>query len=319
MAGGDLTLTACTFSNNTSGQSFGGAVFVLAQSVVSSLNATNSTFLNNSMTNNSGAGPDGGGAILIMTPGGSVHNLVGCTFGGNRVIGNSGNTYGGAIQINGGILNIVNSTFVTNSATGQGGLGGALYVDSGTVNLSFCRLAGNSATHGAGAVYNHGSNGASTTATNNWWGCNGGPGAGGCDVVTSDGGTLVFNPWIIITNSASPGTIGLGQSTALTASVLRNSSNQAFTAAQVPVLIGLPLTWNGVLFGSLSAAQTTIQANGQATATFTNDGTCNNGSADAILDSGTATAMPGSDGHQSEQCERHHASGEQLDLDHPCG
>ena len=290
MAGGDLILTGCTFSNNTSGQSFGGAVFVLAQSVISSLNATNSTFLNNSLTNNSGAGPDGGGAILIMTPSGSVHNLVGCTFGGNRVIGNSGNTYGGALQINGGSLNILSSTFVTNSATGQGGLGGALYVDSGTVNLSFCRLAGNSATHGGGAVYNHGSNVANTTATNNWWGCSGGPGAGGCDVVSSDGGTLTFSPWIIITNSASPGTIVRGQFTTLTASVLRNSNNQTLTAGQVPVLIGLPLTWNGALFGSLSAAQTTIQANGQATATFTNDGTCNNGSANVTLDSGTANA-----------------------------
>ena len=290
MAGGDLILTGCTFTNNTSGQSFGGAVFVLAQSVVSSLNATNSTFFNNSMTNNSGAGPDGGGAILIMTPSGSVHNLVGCTFGGNRVVGNSGNTYGGALQLNGGVLNIVNSTFVTNSATGQGGLGGALYVDSGTVNLRFSRLTGNTASGGGGAVYNHGSNGASTTATNNWWGCNGGPGAGGCDVVAGDGAAISFNPWIILTNSASPGTIGGGQSTTLTASVLRNSSNQTLTPAQVPVLIGLPLTWNGAIAGNLSAAQTTLQANGQATATFTNDGTCNNGSASVTLDHGTATA-----------------------------
>jgi hypothetical protein len=288
MAGGDLILTGCTFSNNSSGQSFGGAVFILAQSVVSSLSATNSTFLNNSMTNNSGASPDGGGAIMIMTPSASVHNLVGCTFGGNRVIGT--NTYGGALQINGGVLSILNSTFVTNTATGQGGLGGALYVDSGTVNLSFCRLAGNTATFGGGAVYNHGSNGAKTTATNCWWGCNGGPGAGGCDIVASDGGTMSFNPWIIITNTASPGTISLGQSTALTASVLKNSSNQTLTPAQVPVLIGLPLTWNAGAHGSLSGVQTIIQANGTATATFTNDGTCNTGSPSATLDSGTATA-----------------------------
>ena len=288
MAGGDLILTGCTFSNNSSGQSFGGAVFVLAQSVASSLSATNSTFVSNSVTNGSTAEPDGGGAIMIMTPSVSVHNLVGCTFAGNRVIGT--NTYGGALQINGGILNIVNSTFVTNSATGQGDLGGALYVDSGTVNLSFCRLAGNTASVSGGAVYNHGSNGANTTATNNWWGCNGGPGPEGCNVVASDGGTLSYNPWIIITNSASPGTIGRGQSTTLTASVLRNSSNQTLTAGQVPVLIGLPLTWNGGAFGSISAAQTTIQANGQANATFTNDGTCNNGSPNVTLDSGTATA-----------------------------
>lgn len=291
MAGGDLNISGCTFSNNTSGQSFGGAIFVLAQSVVSSLNVTNTTFINNSMTNNSGAGPDGGGAIMIETPAGSVHNLIGCTFNNNRAIGNSGNTYGGAIQLNVGTLNIVNSTFVTNAATGQGGLGGALYVDSGTVNMSFCRLTGNTATHGGGALYNHGSNGANTTATNNWWGCNGGPGAAGCDVAASDGGTLAFSPWLILTNSASPGTINPGQSTTLTASVLKNSNNQTLTPAQVPVLIGLPVTWNGVVHGTLSAAQTVIQANGLATATFTNDSTCNTGSANAIVDNGVATAI----------------------------
>jgi len=290
MAGGDLNISACTFSNNTSGQSFGGAIFVLAQSVVSSLNVTNSTFINNSMTNNSGAGPDGGGAIMIETLVGSVHNLIGCTFNNNRAIGNAGNTYGGAIQLNVGTLNIVNSTFVANATTGQGGLGGALYVDSGTVNMSFCRLTGNTATHGASALYNHGSNGANTTATNNWWGCGGGPGATGCDVVGSDGGTLAYSPWLSLTNSASPGTINRGQSTTLTASVLKNSSNQTLTPAQVPVLIGLPLTWNGAMHGTLTPIQTAIQANGLATATFTNDNTCNTGSANAVLDNGVATA-----------------------------
>jgi hypothetical protein len=290
MAGGDLNITGCTFTNNSSGQSFGGAIFVLSQTVISSLNVTNSTFVNNSMTNNSGAGPDGGGAIMIETPAGSVHNLIGCTFNNNRAIGNSGNTYGGAIQLNVGTLNIGNSTFVTNAASGQGGLGGAIYADSGTVNLSFCRLVGNTATHGGGALYNHGSNGAGTSAANNWWGCNGGPGAAGCDVVASDGGTLTYNPWLIITNNASPATINLGQSTTLTATVLKNSNNQTFTAAQVSVLIGLPLTWNGAVHGSLSGAQTAIQANGQATATFSNDNTCNTGSANAVMDGGVATA-----------------------------
>jgi hypothetical protein len=290
MAGGDLNATACTFSNNTSGQSFGGAIFVLAQSVVSSLNVTNSTFINNSLTNNSGAGPDGGGAIMIETPSGSVHNIFGCTFNNNGAIGNSGNTYGGAIQLDVGTLNIVNSTFLNNTASGSGGLGGAIYADSGTVNMSFCRLVGNTATHGAGAVYNHGSNGANTTATNNWWGCNGGPGASGCDVVASDGGTMAYSPWLTIISTANPGTINIGQSTTFTASVLQNSGSQILTPSQVPVLIGLPLTWNGVVHGSLSAVQTALQANGQATATFSNDNSCNNGSANVVLDNGAATA-----------------------------
>ena len=211
------------------------------------------------MTNNSGAGPDGGGAVMGETQTNSAYNFIGCTFTNNRVIGNSGNTYGGAIHINGGTLNLGSSIFVNNAATGQGGLGGAIYADAGAVNMSFCRLVGNTATSGAGALYNHGSNGASTVATNNWWGCNGGPGAAGCDVVASDGGILTYTPWLIITNTASPGTINIGQSTTLISSVLKNSSNQTLTAAQVAVLIGLPLTWNAGPHGILSGAQPTIQ------------------------------------------------------------
>jgi hypothetical protein len=59
----------------------------------------------------------------------------------------------------------------------------------------------------------------------------------------------------------------------------------------MPVLIGLPLTWNAGAHGSLSGVQTTVQASGQATATFSNDGSCNNGSPGVTLDSGTATAL----------------------------
>jgi len=291
MAGGNLNLSGCTFSNNSSGQSFGGAIFMLAQTVVSALNATNCIFSGNSLTNNSGAGPDGGGALLIETPPGSVHNLVGCTFTNNLTLGNSGDTYGGAVQLNGGTLNISGSTFVNNTASGQGGLGGALYGDSGTVNVYFSRLAGNTASSGGGALFNHGSNDDRASATNDWWGCNYGPGGDGCDVAASDTeGTLIFNPWLVLSNSASPGAINVGQSTTFTASVLQNSAGQTLTAAQVAVLTGLPLTWNGAFDGGISSAQTVLQANGMATATFTNNNTCGSAGANVVLDNAVAAA-----------------------------
>ena len=290
MAGGDLNITSCIFSNNSSGQSFGGAIFTLAQSVISSLNVTNSLFVNNSMTNNSGAGPDGGGAIMIETPAGSVHNVVACVFTNNHVAGISGNTYGGAIQMNGGALNITTSTFVSNSVTGAGGLGGAIYADSGSETVTGCRLTGNSASNGGSAIYNHGSNGASTTAINDWWGCNGGPGATGCDVVAGDGSAPTLTPWLMLTASANPATINMGQSTTLTATVLKNSNGQTLSASQLPVLIGLPLVWNPGPHGFLGGQQLTVQANGQATALFTNDNTCNSGAPTITLDNGTATA-----------------------------
>jgi hypothetical protein len=142
-------------------------------------------------------------------------------------------------------------------------------------------------------LYNHASNGATTVATNNWWGCNGGPGTAGCDVVAGDGSasTLIYSPWLILTNSASPATIARGQSTLLTAGVLLNSLNQTLTASQVAVLIGLPLSWNAGPDGILGPAQSVIQANGQATAWFTNDNTCNSGLPTVTLDNGAASAF----------------------------
>jgi len=291
MAAGNLYLNSCIFSNNSAGQSFGGAVFLLAQTVASSLNATNCLFVSNSLTNNSGGGPDGGGAIMIETPAGSVYNLSACAFTNNGVVGNSGDGFGGAVQLNGGLLNISFSTFVNNSATGLLGLGGALYVDSGTLNLTFSRLTGNSASSSGSGLYNHGNNAASTSALNDWWGCNGGPGAGGCDdAATTTEGTLTFNPWLFLTNTASPDTINVGQSTTLTASVLQNSVGQSLTPAQVAVLVGLPLTWNGAVDGGFSTTQSVLQASGQATATFTNNDTCGPASGNVTLDNGTATA-----------------------------
>jgi hypothetical protein len=76
----------------------------------------------------------------------------------------------------------------------------------------------------------------------------------------------------------------------MTASFLKNSAGQTVAAGQLNALIGVPVTWNGTVHGSLNSQQTTIEANGQATAVFTNDGTCNDGSANAVVDNATATA-----------------------------
>ena len=290
MAGGDLIIFNCTFSNNTSAASMGGAIAMIAQSVTSSLTIAGSTFSNNAMTNNSGSGPDGGGAIYINTTAGSTHVIGSSTFSSNSVAGNSGNTYGGAINFNTGILNITNSIFLGNNAVGQGGQGGAIYVDSGSANISYCRIVGNTAPNGGAGVYNHGTNGATTIAQNNWWGCNGGPGALGCDAASSNGGTLTVNPFIVLTNTASPPSILPNQSTTLTASFLRNSTGAVLNVSQISVLIGLPVTWGNAVLGTLSAQQTSIQANGTATATYTAGNAGGAGHADATVDSGTATA-----------------------------
>ena len=294
MAGGNLIINSCTFSNNSSAASQGGAIAFFAQNVAAWLSVSNSTFANNSLTNTSGSGPDGGGAIFIGSTPGSVHTIFNSVFVNNEAVGSSGNTYGGAIDLNTGTLNILNSVFTGNTVTSEsssGGQGGAIYVDAGTNDISFCRIVGNSAPNGGGGIFAHASNGANVVATDNWWGCNGGPGIAGCDVASSDGGGLVFNPYIILTNTASPLTILPGQTATLTASFLQDSAGSVLTPAQISVLLGLPVTWNDAVLGSIVSPQTTIQPGGKAQAAFLAGPTSGTGMANATVDSGTATAL----------------------------
>ncbi|HVV72114.1 MAG TPA: hypothetical protein VHI52_11560, partial [Verrucomicrobiae bacterium] len=238
MAGGNLTVTGCTFLNNSSAASQGGAIALIEPSLVGGLSAgsltiSGSTFSNNSMTNGSGVGPDGGGAIYINSTPAASHSISGSFFTDNRVVGNSGATFGGGIYLNTGTLNLSSCTFTGNSARGEGGQGGGVYVDSGVLNASYCRVAGNLADNGGSGLYNHSSNSAQTTAQNDWWGCNGGPGATGCDTVASDGGNVTFSPWIVLTATSSPNPILITESTTVTASFLKNSAGGTLSAANL--------------------------------------------------------------------------------------
>jgi uncharacterized repeat protein (TIGR01451 family) len=296
MQGGDLTVTNCTFTNNTSASSQGGAIAFVQPSgsgPVSVLNISNSTFSGNSMDNGAGLYINGGSAIWINTlaanSGANAHTILHSTFTNNSA--NGSNAFGGAIYSQVGTTNITYSTFTGNSATQKGG---GIFNDSGIINLSYSRLVGNTT---GGAVNSHGTNTAVTTATNSWWGCPGGPGAAGCDTATYDGApsSLVFNPWLTLTNTASPTAIdAMGapapNATTLTASFRKNSNNVSLTAAQVQVLLGLPVTWNSAVLGTLSNTQATVQADGTASATFTAGVIGGAGHADAHVDQGVATA-----------------------------
>jgi len=78
-------------------------------------------------------------------------------------------------------------------------------------------------------------------------------------------------------------------STTLTATFLTNSAGTFIPVANLARLVGLPITFNNAVRGTLSGAQTTIQASGTATATFTANA-AGAGSADAVVDNQTTTA-----------------------------
>jgi hypothetical protein len=294
MAGGNLTVSSCIFVGNSSAASQGGAIAFIAPSPVSggsggSLTVTTSSFLNNSMTNGSGSGPDGGGAVYIDSTAPAVHSISDSSFQRNAAVGNQGATFGGAVFLNMGTLNVDRCSFAGNSVLGQGALGGAIYVDSGTLNVSLSRIAGNAAANGGSGIYSHGSNGATTIATNNWWGCNAGPTLAGCDQAAADGGTLNVSPWIVLSGSASPSTIIANQSSTLTATLAKNSAGDALSQANLTALAGVPITFDTAILGTISAAQLSLQSDGTANAKFNAGSTPGIGHANATVDNGVYT------------------------------
>ena len=246
---GTYTVSSSTFSNNTAGTS-GGGIFYSNNPSGGNLSVTNSTFTNDQATS------QGGGGIFSAPGDGNSASVTGSTF-----TGNNGGPQGGAVS---------------------GALG---------LTIAFSRITGNTATSGSGVFEAGGDTADVFTGTNNWWGCNGGPGTTGCDSVTFGGGSgsVTFDPWIALSNTASPGTINVSDTTTLTASFLQDNHGTAISVTNLGALLGLPITFNNAVNGTLSAAQTTIQSTGTATATFTATAS-GTGHADAVVDHGTATA-----------------------------
>ena len=158
--------------------------------------------------------------------------------------------------------------------------GGALFATAGRAELVGCRVASNAATAGAAALGRSGS--AAVTATDCWFGSNN-PTAP--SFFTTG---VTFTPFVTFSESASPGTIQVGGSSTLTASVATNSGGQTVSLDRLFPLIGRAIGFSGAVNGTLSNAQTTIQANGTAIATFTGTA-AGSGSANASFDGVTAS------------------------------
>ncbi len=235
----------------------------------------------------SGNRAESGGALFINTASAQSATISGSAFTGNQAVATAGGVAdnGGAIAINtDGAVTITGSTFTGNSAAVNGG---AIYFNDsppgGTLALSYSRIAGNTAAAGSGLYRSTGA----ATGERNWWGCNGGPSAAPCDLVA---GTVDFSPWIVLSHTASPSTIATGQTSTLTADFLSNSDGSANAAGNLGALAGVPVSFGSAVLGTISDAQTTIQPNGAATATYTAGATAGAGSANASVDSATVTA-----------------------------
>jgi hypothetical protein len=123
---------------------------------------------------------------------------------------------------------------------------------------------------------------ASVSATNNWFGCNGGPGASGCDTVTGSGASHVTaSPFLVLALGASPASINPGGTATVTASLRQNSASAALTGAFPSGLATGFATTAGSVDGSATMsdglATTTLSGTPLGSATVT--GTVDNQSA----------------------------------------
>jgi hypothetical protein len=266
--GGVLSVNNCSFSNNAAGTAannlgVGGAIdYFLANNVGAAgqggLIITNSTFTSNTAgAINSGAG----GAVAIRIATTQVPSA----------------------------LTVTNNTFTSNVANAAAsGHGGAVMVNSAhPVTLRFNRFFNNSASGAGSGVYQPTGSGSVTDATENWWGCNAGPGNAGCNSVGGDTAGVTVAPRLVLSHTPAASTLLQGNSTTLTASFLTDSAGSAVSAANLSALIGKSIAFNSATRGTLSNIQTTVQSNGTATATFTAGTTaadCGAGGANAVFD-----------------------------------
>jgi hypothetical protein len=257
-SGTTFTISSSTFSNNSVSNGAGGGVFAedyynpfTSSYLPGSLSITNSTFTSNTSTGD-GAGLD------FQAYGGYPGTISGSTFTGNRSTGTA--ETGGAILA---------ETF----DTGAG---------NSSITISNSRIVGNSAPGGGAGFSGIFIN---STLTNNWWGCNGGPGASGCDTVVFDSGANGFNPWLVLSVSADPSQILPGATSLLTADLTHNSNG----IGGFGVPNGTPVAFGGTLDSGVNPSNTTLTS-GQASSTYTAGSSAGNGSGTATVDNQQADA-----------------------------
>jgi hypothetical protein len=242
--GGKLTITNSTISNNSSSSSSGSGLAYSGTGAATpeGLTITNTTFSGNQSTNSEPSGVlANGGALSLRGTATTNVDITGSRFAGNSVNATTGPAMGGAIWSQGGVLNVTGSTFTGNSAGGGPGSpsGAAIAVSGGSAALHYNRFAGNIATAGSALAVS--ATGAAT-ATDNWWGCNTGPGAAGCDTVS---GGPTISPRLVLTAVAAPSTVtGPNATSTISAALTTDSLGSAVGAANLGAFDGLQVSWS---------------------------------------------------------------------------
>ena len=123
------------------------------------------------------------------------------------------------------------------------------------------------------------------SAPDNWYGCNGGPGATGCDTVTGAGASDVTStPYLVLDLSGTPSTITPGSTSEVVASIRQDSAGTSFPAGSFPSGIEVAFTTSA---GLIDATRTLVDGQAVTVLHGTPLGTATLG---ATLDNQTAHA-----------------------------
>ncbi len=104
-------------------------------------------------------------------------------------------------------------------------------------------------------------------AENNWWGCNGGPGAVGCDPLGSGStGTIDADPWLVL-RSWLPSVLAVSRDTPFKSKMIYNSDGADTSAAgQLPD--GIPITFDSGTLGTVLPSENLILDAGIVSSVF---------------------------------------------------
>jgi hypothetical protein len=228
--GGELTITDSTFSDNSSQSSPGAAIFYQAEGEGSpeSFSLSGSSVTGNAGVNSTGSTVPTDGAVDLGAAKNSISmSVTDTTFTGNTLTATSGPVRGAALAVEGGTATVTDSDFSGNSISGSsGGGGGALAVVDGTLTATDDRIVGNQVASPAVGEGIYNAEG-TVTATDDWWGCNAGPGSTGCDSVS---GTVTTSPRVELTGPAV--TVAYNSTAQVTANLEDNSAGAALGTAE---------------------------------------------------------------------------------------
>lgn len=241
----------------------------LATAALASLTLNGSTVRNNSAAN--GAGIVCVLCVLTITESAVVSNTASDAGGGIEMVGNAS------------AVTVTRSTLASNAGSAAGG-GVAILFGTGAANLSLNRIAGNAIGSGSNAIYN---NAAALTVENNWWGCNGGPGAGGAGCTALANGVSGPNTRTRhLVMNVSPGRprMAIGSTATVTADLTINSLGEN-TAGAGTVPNGIAAAFTGTR-GTFAEAVTPT-SNGKAINLFTATGPNGLATMDVTIDGQT--------------------------------